>query len=150
MATSKEMSYDDFFREFDHLFAGIARSARFGGFVPNADAYVAEDGQTLVVEVELAGVQPEHIRVAVEGQRLYIAGHRDSTAKACGGALFLKEIRHGDFAKEIQLPAPIEQADVTAVYRDGILTINVPIARDRDLAPYLHTELRMTIRRMSV
>ncbi|HVA38056.1 MAG TPA: Hsp20/alpha crystallin family protein [Candidatus Dormibacteraeota bacterium] len=144
------MTYDDFFREFDQLFAGMARQARFGGFVPNADAFVAEDGRTLVVEVEIAGVQPERIRVAVEGQRLFIAGRREPTPKARRGTLVLKEIRHGDFAKEIHLPAPIEQADITATYRDGILTISLPIARDRELAPHLHTELRMTIRRMPV
>lgn len=145
-----KMSYDDFFREFDHLFAGVSRHARVGGFAPNADACVADDGSTLIVEVELAGVQPENIRVAVEGQMLYIAGRREPSARARRCALLLKEIPHGDFAKQIHLPAPIEQADVTAVYRDGILTINLPIARDRELAPHLHTELRMTIRRMPV
>ncbi len=144
------MSYDDFFREFDHLFTGMTGARRFGGFVPNADAYVTDDGRMLVVEVELAGVQPERIRVAVEGQRLYIAGRREPTVKARRGTLLLKEIGHGDFAKEIRLPSPIEQSDVSAVYRDGILTINLPIARDRELAPILHTELRMTIRRMPV
>ncbi|TAM61401.1 Hsp20/alpha crystallin family protein [bacterium] len=144
------MSYDDFFREFDHVFSGMSGPRRFGGFVPNADAYVTDDGATLIVEVELAGVQPEHIRVAVEGRRLYIAGKREPTIKARRGTLLLKEIGHGEFAKEILLPAPIEEGEVSAVYRDGILTISLPIARDRELAPIIHTELRMTIRRMPV
>ncbi|MDE2570933.1 MAG: Hsp20/alpha crystallin family protein [bacterium] len=143
------MSHDDFFREFDTLFSAMARRARFGGFVPNADASLAEDGRSVIVEVELAGVQPERIRVAVEGRRLYIAGRREVAPKARGGTVLLKEIPHGDFAKEIALPVPIQRGDVTATYRDGLLTINLPIDRDEP-ALYAQAELRMIIRRMPV
>ncbi len=59
----------------------------------------------------------------------------------------MKEIEYGDFVKKIHLPVAIAYDDATASYRDGILTIRLPVSADSSL-PKRRTEIRMTVRRV--
>jgi HSP20 family protein len=137
---------DDFFAEFDAMFAELARKARPGGFEPNADVYVTDDEGTVLVNVEIAGAEPAELRVMVEERRLYILGRRYDRERAARGSVLMKEIEYGDFVKKIHLPMPIAYDAATASYRDGILTIRLPVSAD-SLLPTRRTEIRMTVRR---
>ncbi len=138
---------DEFFAEFDALFADLARRSRPGTFAPNADVYLSADGATMQVDVEIAGAEPAELRVMVETRRLYIMGRRIDRERARRGSVLQKEIAYGDFAKKIHLPVAIAYDDATASYRDGILTIRLPISEHSDL-PTRRTEIRMTVKRI--
>jgi HSP20 family protein len=137
---------DDFFAEFDAMFAELARKARPGGFEPNADVYVTDDEGTILVNVEIAGAEPAELRVMVEERRLYIVGKRYDRERAARGSVLMKEIEYGDFVKKIHLPMAVAYDAATASYRDGILTIRLPVSAD-SLPPTRRTEIRMTVRR---
>jgi HSP20 family protein len=137
---------DDFFAEFDAMFADLARKARPGGFEPNADVYVTDDEGTILVNVEIAGAEPAELRVMVEERRLYIVGRRYDRERAARGSVLMKEIEYGDFVKKIHLPEAVAYDAATASYRDGILTIRLPVSADSRL-PTRRTEIRMTVRR---
>ncbi len=83
---------DEFFAEFDAMFAELARKARPGGFEPNADVYLTRDGTTLIVNVEIAGADPTELRVMVEDRRLYILGRRLDRERTARGSVLMKEI----------------------------------------------------------
>lgn len=136
---------DEFSAEFDRLFADLARRARHGHFEPNADVYVDPDGGRIVVHVELAGADAETLRVGVDERHLFILGRRVDNAES-GGSIHQKEIQYGQFLKKLHLPMPVDDATATAVYRDGILTISLPLAA-HDYFPTRRTEIRMTVRR---
>jgi HSP20 family protein len=136
---------DDFFTEFDAMFADLARRARPGGFEPNADVYLSGDNGSVVVTVEVAGAEPTELRVMVEERRLYILGRRQDLERDKRGSVLMKEIEYGDFAKKIHLPAAIAYDHATASYRDGMLTIRLPVSADAHL-PTRRTEIRMTVR----
>ncbi len=138
---------DEFFAEFDALFAGLARKAKPGGFEPNADLYLSADGRSLLVNVEIAGAEPAELRVMVEERRLYIIGRRFDRDRAARGSVLLKEIAYGDFVKRLHLPVAVAYDDATASYRDGILTIHLPVSEDSHL-PARRTEIRMTVKRI--
>jgi len=140
---------DEFFAEFDAMFAEFARRARPGGFEPNADVYLTADGESIVVNVEIAGADPAELRVMVEERRLYIVGRRFERDRAGCGSVLMKEIEYGDFVKKIHLPVAIAYDAASASYRDGILTIVLPVSPD-SLAPARRTEIRMTVRRTPV
>ncbi len=140
---------NDFFAEFDAMFAELARRARPGQFAPNADVYVSPDGRTMLVAVEIAGAEPTDLRVMVEARRLHILGRRHDRERGGRGSVFLKEIAYGDFAKQIHLPVPVAYDDASASYRDGILTIRLPIS-ERAALPASRTEIRMTVKRIPV
>jgi len=137
---------DDFVTEFDALFAEQARRSRPGRFEPNADVFSSADGTSLIVNVEVAGAEPSELRVMVEERRLYILGRRFDQERVTCGSVLLKEIEYGEFAKKIHLPVAVGYDDAAASYRDGILTIRLPITEDAH-QPAHRTEIRMTVRR---
>ncbi|GAC1303166.1 MAG: hypothetical protein NVS2B3_12410 [Vulcanimicrobiaceae bacterium] len=138
---------DDFFAEFDALFAGLARKAKPGGFEPNADVSLSSDGTVLSVHVEIAGAEPSELRVMVEERRLYIVGARNDRERATRGSVLMKEIEYGDFIKKLHLPVAVAYEQATASYRDGILTIRLPVSEEA-LLPRHRTEIRMTVQRI--
>jgi HSP20 family protein len=140
---------DEFFAEFDAMFAEFARKARPGGFAPNADVFLSPDGDVLTVNVEIAGADPAELRVMVEERLLYIIGRRIDRERAARGSVLMKEIAYGDFVKKLHLPVAVAYDDATAVYRDGILTIHIPVSQSA-LPPARRTEIRMTVRRTLV
>lgn len=139
------MREDPFAAEFDRLFADIARRARHGRFEPNADVYVDRDRERIVVHVELAGADAETLRVGIDERHLFIIGARVNRYSSAG-SLHQKEIQYGDFVKKLHLPAPVDEDRGTAVYRDGILTINLPFAPHASF-PTRRTEIRMVVQR---
>ena len=138
---------DDFFAEFDVMFAELGRRSRPGEFAPNADVYLSSDGTTMQVDVEIAGAEPAELRIMVEARRLSIVGRRIDRERAGRGSVLQKEIAYGDFARKIHLPVAVAYDDATAFYRDGILTIRLPISEHSDL-PARRTEIRMTVKRI--
>jgi HSP20 family molecular chaperone IbpA len=64
-------------------------------------------------------------------------------------SLLRREIQYGEFVKQIRLPAPVADDGASAVYRDGILTIRLPLATSKK-HPIVRTEIRMTVRRIPV
>ncbi len=139
------MREDQFAAEFDRLFADLARRARHGRFEPNADVYVDRERQRVVVHVELAGADAESLRVAIDEQNLFIVGARIGRFNS-SGSIHQKEIQYGEFVKKLHLPAPVDDDHGTAVYRDGILTISLPLAPHASFTTR-RTELRMVVQR---
>jgi HSP20 family protein len=137
---------DDVFAEFDAMFADFARRARPGGFEPNADLYLSPDGTTLVVAVEIAGADPSELRVMVEERRLYILGRRIEREREARAAMLRKEIVYGEFVKKLLLPIAVAYDEATAAYRDGILTIKLPVSESAR-PPERRIEIRMNVRR---
>jgi HSP20 family protein len=140
----------DFFGgEFDAVFAEFARRTRPGRFEPNADVALSDDDEAVLVTVEIAGAEPNELRVMTEGQLLYIMGRRVDRARDGRGSLLMKEIDYGEFAKKIRLPVPVAYEDATAFYHDGMLTIRLPISTNA-LVPCNRTEVRMIVKRIPV
>jgi HSP20 family protein len=140
---------DDFFGEFDALFVELAKRSRTGRFEPNCDVYLSDGGETLVVTVEIAGADPEELRIGVDERHLFVIGQRSNRSRSRLGSVLMKEIDYGDFVKKIHLPVSVAYADATASYRDGMLTIQIPISRAAD-RPTRRTEIQMTVRRILV
>jgi HSP20 family protein len=140
---------NDFFTEFDAVFAEFARRARPGRFEPNVDVSLADEGRALLVTVEIAGADPAQLRVMVDERHLYILGRRPDYERAGRGTFLMKEIDYGEFGKRIHLPVTVAYEDATAFYRDGMLTIRLPVSQDLPL-PRNRTEVRMTVKRIPV
>ncbi len=137
-------NHDEIF-EFERLFA--PRGAH-GCFEPNADVHLDEADDAFVVHVELAGVDADSLHVLIGDSYLTIAGTRALRDVSRRASLLRKEIQYGEFFKQIHLPVPVRDDGATALYRDGILTIRLPLAQTTKY-PIVRTEIRMTVRRTS-
>jgi HSP20 family molecular chaperone IbpA len=133
---------DPFFAEVDRAF-GIRAHGRFE---PNTDVFIDEARGRMVVHVELAGSDGDELRVAIDDGLLYIMGSRTDRAENRSASILQKEILYGEFYKRIRLPLPVDDSGASATYRDGILTIELPLAA-HERFPVVRTEIRMTVKR---
>lgn len=120
--------------------------SRLGSFAPNADVFIDDDGRRIVVVVEVAGADPETLRIGFDERYLVVAGGRRESARLHCSSFIQKEIVRGEFVKRIALPVPVEYEGVAASYEDGLLTIVAPIAATAYM-PTARTQLRIMIKR---
>jgi len=120
-------------REMDELFGdvfdrtGLAPTRR-GGFSPAVDVFYQGDPPRAVVQAELAGIDPDELTLEIEGRELVIAGHR--RPDDAEGRLYQQlEIDFGPFRRVIPLGAEVIPSQARATYTDGILRIELPLAR---------------------
>ncbi|HEY1655497.1 MAG TPA: Hsp20 family protein [Candidatus Tumulicola sp.] len=119
---------------------------KIGTFEPNADVFVDEDGRRVVVVVEVAGADPDSLRVGVDERHLYIGGRRTETVRLRRASFVQKEIGYGEFVKRVHLPVAVEYGEVAASYADGLLVITLPIAVTA-YRPTSRTELHILVKR---
>ena len=98
-----------------------ARVGRRGAiWVPPTDFVETED--QLIVQVEIAGVKLSDLVVSLQDRRLIISGTRSDRGPA-QRAYHQMQVRFGDFATEVELPAPVDEGAIEASYIDGFLRI---------------------------
>ena len=120
-------------REMDELFGDVFERSglaprRRGGFSPAVDVFYEGDPARAVVQAELAGIDPDELSLEIEGRELVIAGHR-RPADAEGRLYQQLEIDFGPFRRVIPLGAEVIPDQARATYTDGILRIELPLAR---------------------
>jgi len=119
-------------REMDELFGDVFERAlgprNRGGFTPAVDVFYEGDPPRAVVHAELAGIDPDEIGLEIEGRELVIAGHR-RPADSEGRLYQQLEIDFGPFRRVIPLGADVVADQARATYTDGILRIELPLAR---------------------
>jgi HSP20 family protein len=118
-------------REIDELF-GEARDRRLthrrGGFSPAVDVYYTSDPQRVWVRADLAGVDPGEVALEVRGRELILSGRRRLETGEQRAYQQL-EIEHGAFRRAITLGVDVDPEAASASYEDGMLTVELPLAR---------------------
>jgi HSP20 family protein len=118
--------------EIEELFADLWQVPRFTGrrrgFRPAVDCFLTADPSELVVVVELAGVDPGSLEIAVEQRALNISGLRNRP-RVPGQVYQQAEIDYGPFERHVALEYPIDPAGASASYENGLLRIALPVAK---------------------
>ncbi len=108
-------------------------------WLPYAD--IEETAATYRIRAELPGVRKQDIVVSFHGGALGISGEKHAELKSEEGhRRHLSECLFGNFHRTFNLPQQVEIAAATAAYTDGVLTIEIPKAKQS--ADYEH---RLTI-----
>ena len=86
---------------------------------------------TLVVRAEMAGIDPKKdVEITVFHGVLHISAERREEKKDEGKDYFRQELRYGSFSRDLPLPDGVDESDVKATYKDGILEIRIPLPKD--------------------
>lgn len=107
---------------------GFAAAPRYGlqpGWRPCLDMYRVADG--IAVIAELPGVDEADLCVTVESDRLRIRGVRHPPTAGAPAEPLQVEIDSGPFERVIALPAGADGDAVTAQFRQGLLTVRIPL-----------------------
>jgi HSP20 family protein len=133
VTTSRDLfaNFERMRREIDELFGDVferSTGLRGRGFSPSVDVYYQDDPPRAVVRAELAGVDIEDVALEIRGRQLLIAGERRPVEAA--GRLYQQiEIEHGPFRRVVELGADVVPDEARASYEDGVLQVEVPLAR---------------------
>jgi HSP20 family protein len=116
----------DPFRELTRLQDALAGQ---GTWVPPVDIFEAAD-KALVMKVELPEMKREAIAVTVEHGTLTISGERPWPADVPKGDVRRVERAYGRFSRRFALPTSADAGAVAADYKDGVLTVRVPMREE--------------------
>jgi HSP20 family protein len=118
-------------REVDELFGEVFDPhRRRAAFSPAVDVFYVDDPPRAVVHAELAGVNPDEVKVEVRGRELLLIGRR-LPPQAKGRLYQQLEIEHGAFRRVVPLGADVDADAARAEYHDGILEITLPLRTER-------------------
>ena len=98
------------------------------GFVPAVDMY--EDKNNVIVETQLAGIDPENVNISIENDVLCIRGRGEKKSEVEDKNYYRKEIRRGSFYRSVQLPTHVDGDKAVAQADDGVLKITIPKAQE--------------------
>ncbi|MEX2213934.1 MAG: Hsp20/alpha crystallin family protein [Phycisphaeraceae bacterium] len=112
---------------------------KFGDFcptdtwAPQVNLYQLRD--SIVVCVDLAGVDPEQMEVSIEPGRLTVSGYRAAPEPLLEEGEPLRivtmEIDHGRYCRSIALPANVDVRRADSEYKAGLLWVRLPVKRGR-------------------
>ena len=116
-------------RQLNRLFDDVLPSANWDSFdnlakIPAAELTTTED--TLHLKLEVPGMEAKDLDIQVMADRVAISGERKSETKSEENGRTRSEFRYGKFSRVIPLPVKIQNTNVTAEYKDGILNLNLP------------------------
>ena len=109
-------------RLFNGLLDGPSRASQ--GWVPALDVWETEN--EIVYAFDLPGLSEDTISIEVQDDRLTVSGEREKTTETEGDRFYRYERRYGSFARAVGLPAGVDEAKITASYKDGVLEVRVP------------------------
>ncbi len=98
----------------------------FGNLSKVPAAELTETDEALHLKLEVPGMEAKDLDIQVMADRVAITGERKSESKSESKGNTRTEFRYGKFSRVIPLPARVQNTNVTAEYKDGILNLNLP------------------------
>ena len=100
-----------------------------GTWVPAVDIYETDKNE-FVIKAELPEMKREAIAVTVEQGTLTISGERTPGDDVPRDAFRRVERAYGKFTRRFALPRTVDASKVAAEYRDGVLTVRLPMREE--------------------
>ncbi|HVL67802.1 MAG TPA: Hsp20/alpha crystallin family protein [Vicinamibacterales bacterium] len=114
------MEVDRLNRMFSNFFEPFNRT-----WTPAVDIYETDDHQ-VVLKCELPDMKREDISITFENNTLTIRGERKLDESVKRENYQRLERFYGQFSRSFTLPATIDASNISASYREGVLTIRLP------------------------
>jgi len=96
---------------------------------PPIDMYISKE--TLYLEIEIPGVEPQDVSLTLQGSHLIIEGIKREKEESHKSLSFIRMERFfGPFQRYIDLPRSVKNQGVKASYKKGVLYIQIPLQRE--------------------
>lgn len=111
-------------RLFDEFFGESHQELVEGTWLPAVD--VSETGAEIVVKAELPGMSKDDIELNLQDNVLTVKGEKKQEKKEEKENYHRVERSYGSFSRSFTLPADVDQENVQANFKDGVLMITLP------------------------
>jgi HSP20 family protein len=101
-------------RLFDRFFdPGEGESFAMGEWAPRLD--LSETKDALIVKIEVPAIDPKEIQLSIMEEK------EDKDEK-----YYRVERTYGSFSRSVRLPTPVDENKVSAMFKNGLLTVTLP------------------------
>jgi HSP20 family protein len=91
---------------------------------------VHDNKDTFTVTLEAAGLRKDDFDISYHDGALSVSGERKAENEATERNYFRRERFFGRFSRSVSLPADVKADQITATYKDGVLTVTLPKAEE--------------------
>ena len=119
-------------RSFNRLFDDMLapESSDFGNISKVPAAELSETDDAVNLKLEIPGMNAKDLDIQVTENAVSIKGERKEETTTEENGTKRSEFRYGKFERVIPLRARIQNTDVKADYKDGILNLHLPKAQE--------------------
>jgi HSP20 family protein len=97
-------------------------------FMPAAEMH--ETADEVKLRMEIPGIDPNDLDVRVTAEAVAVSGERKAETKTEEQGMRRSEFRYGRFQRIIPLPARIQNNNVQAEFKNGVLCLTMPKAEE--------------------
>lgn len=87
---------------------------------------LSETEEAIQLKMEIPGVKAKDLNIEVTEKTVAIRGERKSESRSEAEGVKRSEFHYGQFQRVIPLPVRVQNTQVEAEYKDGILYLNLP------------------------
>jgi HSP20 family protein len=99
-------------------------------FVPVFD--ITENKDTYTVVAELPGMDESDLTVTFSDGILTVEGEKKQESENKGETYHRIERRYGSFRRSFRIPDDIQEDNIEATYKNGVLTLTVPKSEEKE------------------
>ena len=93
-------------------------------WVPAVD--IRENDASFILTADIPGLTKSDIDLLVEDNRLKISGKREYNNTEGNVEYHYQERTHGSFQRSFKLPVSVDEKNISATFKSGILTVVLP------------------------
>lgn len=123
---------DEMNRLFEGFFHRPTQAGNGGTWAPVMD--VSESDDKLTVKMDLPGVSKEDVSIQIVGDTLQVKGEKKQEKEVKDENYHRIERTYGSFYRSVELPTRVVAEKITAKFKDGVLTIELP--KDEEVKPH--------------
>jgi len=109
----------------NHMFSNFYGENFSRSWVPAVDIYETPQHE-VIIKAELPELKREEIGLTFENNVLTITGERKLDEQVTRDRFQRMERFYGSFSRSFTLPPTVDAAQISASYKDGILTVRLP------------------------
>ena len=117
--------FEDATERQSHVETGPGADMETADWYPNADIY--DNDEKYVIAVDLPGIDRSNLEISIDDERLTIKGTR-SVAVAPSSR---NERPAGRFLRTFSVPGSVDQQQIQAEYKDGVLEVSLPKRKEQ-------------------
>lgn len=107
-------------KEIESFAAKLLPEDMLDSFLPAAD--LVDSATEYLIRLDVPGITKDRLKVDVTDGTLTVRGEREADES---GTYLKRERRHGAFLRSFTLPDSVGKKDITARFKDGVLTLTV-------------------------